>query len=166
MLRPRTVTQLLEVLELYRKERNGGETVERALQGAIQRVAERYNVTYQTIGDGCRRRLALPTIEHLHTLLSRWDSGDRGPLARLFKDHSHASSHWEIESFFDGNWSEPKADASESMDSRPARSSTNGSFAIELPAADMSRLRSLAQIMGSTPESLAAKFISDTLSRL
>ena len=165
MLRARTVTQMLQVLDLYRKGRQAGESIERALQSATQRVADEYNVTYQTIGDGYRRRLELQTIEHLHTLLARWDQGDPAGLARLLKGHTEVSNHQPIDQFFADEGDVTCANA-EPTDHRSAPARKRETLTVELSSSEMKRLEALAEIVGSTATSLASRFVSDTLARL
>ncbi len=167
MLRSRTITQLLEVMSLYRKNRQCGESIERSLQDAIQRVAKKYNVAYQTVGDGCRRRLKLASIEDLHALLLRWDQGESLALAGVLREHTEVANHRLINEFFDGKAETPNSSSLANSDAGDPGASRNAStLSVELDSKDLARLETLAQITGSSASHLAAKFIRDTLERL
>lgn len=61
-VRRNTLNQILEVLKYFKYNFDSGKPLVGSYQLAITNVAEEHDVTYQTIGDGCRRRLNLRAI--------------------------------------------------------------------------------------------------------
>jgi hypothetical protein len=101
MLQAQSVNQLLQVLESTRRKHGHGNSLPAAYQEAIHDVSSRHHVRYQTIGDLCRRRLALSDIAEFVNLLDRWLRGDPGPLKSRILQHSVSAARSSIEHFFD-----------------------------------------------------------------
>lgn len=97
---PQTVQQLLQVFRIFRENLERGIPLHRSYHEAVRSVAQSYSVTYQTIGDGCRRRLRLNDISELFALLSAWLQGDPNRLVHQLKVNSESSAHAEIDRFF------------------------------------------------------------------
>ncbi len=155
MMRRQTVEQLLLVFRSFRERYAGGKPLHKAYQKAVREVADRYGVTYQTIGGGCRFRLKLKEIHELYALLARWMEGDSEPLATQLKAASDPSSHGDIADFFRA------AKAIAAAAPGPAAASTSAdrfdTFSFRLPQRDSRMLRALAEIEGvSPPELLSA----------
>ena len=153
MMKPQTIEQLLLVFRLFRERHAGGEPLRRSYREAVREVADLHSVTYQTIGDGCRRRLQLNKIEELFDLLQQWVEGNPEPLAEKLKAASDYSAHDNIGAFFESSASSSK------VTSRPvAPVISDGkldSFSFRLPERDSRMLRALAEIEGiSIPEML------------
>ena len=154
MMKLQTVDQLLLVLRLFREHCRRGTPLRKAYQAAVRSVAEQYGVTYQTIGDGCRRRLRLNEINELYVLLELWMKGDSRPLARQLRAVSESSSHDVIESFFGFTNTGPE---------RPLRDLENETteaefdiFSFRLPKREARLLRALSELKGvSVPNYLA-----------
>lgn len=150
MLRHQTVDQLLQVFRLFHVNFAGGLPLRKAYREAVREVADLHGVAYQTIGDGCRRRLNLDEIRELYDLLQHWVDGDPGPLMTQLKGASYPSTHDEIAGFF--------GDASRAADRHgpPAVPEARfATFSFKLRERDARMLRALAEIEGtSTPELL------------
>lgn len=102
MLQVQSVNQLLQVLDFTRRSHSRGTSLTAAYQDAIRDVSSRHHVRYQTIGDLCRRRLALGDIADFVNLLERWLRGDPEPLKFRILEHSVSAAHLGINGFFGG----------------------------------------------------------------
>src|SRR5258708_2733722 len=100
MLENQSVTQVLRVLELLRQNKRLGFDTVAACSRAIQQVAKESGVRYQTIGDGCRRRLGLTDMSEFHRLAEAWLRGDGSQLATVVKRSSNSSERRRIDEFF------------------------------------------------------------------
>src|SRR5688572_19600734 len=100
MMTVKTVQQLLQVFRLFRDNHASGKPLHRSYHDAVRDVARLHSVTYQTIGDGCRRRLRLKDIGELYELLAAWVKGDPHGLIQQLKQNSDLSTHAEIDQFF------------------------------------------------------------------
>lgn len=150
MMRQQTVDQLLQVFRLFHVNFAGGMPLRKAYREAVREVANLHGVTYQTIGDGCRRRLKLDDIRELYDLLQAWVDGDPGPLMEQLKGASDPFTHDEIADFFGGASRAPDRHGPPAVPE--ARFAT---FSFQLPERDARMLRALAEIEGaSTPELL------------
>ena len=124
-------------------------------------MALSHSVTYQTIGDGCRRRLRLGDINDLFELLSAWIRGDPRGLARQLKENSDPSAHAEIDRFFaDGTATTPpnqrasvKSMANEEVET----------ISFRLRGGDARMLRALAELKGVSAGVLTEKLISESV---
>ena len=157
-MREKTVQQVLEVLQITRKNHQFGEPTHKALQDGIQKVADHYGVTYQTIGDGCRRRLKLRTIDELHILLDKWFGGDHGPLCSLLRRNSGAQSHRHISCFF----ADANPEETENLVARPQLRS-NEKITVQISERDNAKLEMLADIAGVSQNELAAKLLATSI---
>jgi hypothetical protein len=99
-LTPGSVQQLLEVLDRTRRNFKQGVPQPTAYQDAVRDVSRHYGVTYQTIGDLCRRRLAFREISEFMFLLDRWLRGDSEQLRRRLRQRSAPTTHDIIDRFF------------------------------------------------------------------
>lgn len=101
-LTPGSVDQLLQVLDrAQRNHTKQGAVVSTAYQDAVRHVAQRHGVTYQTIGDLCRRRLGLGGIDEFYHLLNQWFSGDPDPLRRKILKYASGDTHSIVKAFFE-----------------------------------------------------------------
>jgi hypothetical protein len=103
MLTEKTLDQLIGVLELTEKNYRTGLPVSKAYQKAVKDIASRYSVRYQTIADGCSRRLNLDTVEVFIGLLSQWLSGNGNQLKALLIKNISELDEYKVENFFDHN---------------------------------------------------------------
>ena len=154
MMNRQTVEQLLRVFRLFRERYARGDPLQRAYREAVREVANLHHVTYQTIGDGCRRRLKLSDIHQLYDLLACWAEGDSEPLAKQLKAASDPSSHDDIADFFRPYKSIVAVTPGHTAASTSA--DRFDTFSFRLPQRDARMLRALAEIEGvSWPELLS-----------
>lgn len=100
MLTPDSVRQLIDVLTLVRHAHSRGVPVPRAYQDAVRDVSNRHRVRYQTIGDLCRRRLALRDVDQFLDMLGRWLRGDATPLKQAMQRNADHVARPLIDTFF------------------------------------------------------------------
>jgi len=100
MLHSKSVNQILDVLTKFRARHSRGEPVIKAYQGAVEDVRKDYHVAYQTIGDLCRRRLQLATINNFYNLLEQWIMGNAEPLLDVLLAHTIKQDHGKLSSYF------------------------------------------------------------------
>ena len=103
MLETKSVDQILSVLRKFRSRYARGEPVTKAYQGAVEAVRKDYDVAYQTIGDLCRRRLELRTINDFYELLEKWVTGNAQPLIGVLLEHTGTENHHKIADHFKQN---------------------------------------------------------------
>lgn len=157
MMRRQTVEQLLLVFRSFHERYAQGRPLHRAYQEAVREVADRHKVTYQTIGDGCRRRLKLEDIRELYALLARWMEGDSEPLAEQLKAASDPSAHDDITEFFGSSTAFGVARHQE-----PSPATAEGSFSafsLRLVERDARMARALAEIEGISPPELLGRLV-------
>jgi len=121
-------------------------------------VAQQYSVTYQTIGDGCRRRLGLHDISNLYELLAAWAKGDARPLLRQLKEHSVDAAHADIDAFFAAIPSGVSSHREPLLISAPREETETVSF--RLSATDARLLRVLAELERSSVGEVAARMVA------
>ena len=153
MMRRKTVQQLLQVFNYARANVGAGQSVRSAYQGAVHKVAEDHGVTYQTIGDGCRRRLLLDDIRELYAMLQKWVAGHPQELMQQLLKSADPDCHSEIRDFF--------RTGSKEASPTEVNSSAKGPelFMFELERVDALMLKMLCEVE-STP---VEKFLSTTI---
>lgn len=157
-MRHQTVDQLLQVFRLFREKFAGGMPLRKSYRESVREVADRHAVTYQTIGDGCRRRLNLGEIRELYDLLQHWVDGDPRPLMKQLKGASDPSAHQEIADFFVAG---SKAGGEQGSPAVPeARFAT---FSFQLRERDARMLRALAEIEGMSPPELIGGLVASAV---
>lgn len=157
MMKRQTVEQILLVFRLFREGYGRGRPLHKAYQDAVRDVADRHAVTYQTIGDGCRRRLMLGNIRELYALLARWVENDSEPLAKQLIEASDPSARDDITEFFRSSSDYAVARH------REARPATSGSkidtFSVRLSEHGARMVRALAEIEGISPSALLGQVV-------
>lgn len=103
MLTEKTLDQILGVLELTSNYCESGLPVPKAYQKSVKDIANKYSVRYQTIADGCRRRLNLDNINEFIDLLNKWLGGSPDQLKKLLLNNVGNLDEYKVENFFDQN---------------------------------------------------------------
>ena len=156
-MKHQTVEQLLLVFRSFRESYARGRPLHKAYQDAVREVADGHAVTYQTIGDGCRRRLKLNNIRELYALLARWMEGDSEPLAKQLKAASDPSAHNDITEFFGSSATFSVAGG---WKARPATSDSRfDTFSLRLPERDARMARALAELEGVSTSELLSQLV-------
>lgn len=143
--------QLLCLLQLFREGFQAGEPLRRAYRNSVRQAAGRYGVTYQTMGDLCRRRLNLDRIGLFYALLERWMAGDARPLAERLKAASVTSAHHDIEAFFRAGGG-PRAVV-------PAAAADSEVMSFRLPVREARMVRALAELEGLQAPELVRQLV-------
>lgn len=158
MMTQHTVRQLLKVFRLSRENYAAGMPLHRSYHAAVRAVAKSYALTYQTIGDTCRRRLELTNVNELHDLLRAWVRGYPDALIRRIKERSDPVVHFEVDRFFTGgdgaNW------ASDDSHREPVSHDELETFSFVLHESDGRLLRALAGHEGLSVGELTARLVS------
>jgi hypothetical protein len=165
MLKAGTLEQILEVLQDFKSNYAGGDSVRGAYQQACRTISRRYDVAYQTIADACRRRLGLTDIGQFRELLRKWVEGDAKELVELLKRNTSPSLHHKITVFFEGHPYDKEAGLPESGISAKEPQSEIISFRISNDIAK--QLKVLAEMKGQSVGDLlgerVTKFVSEEI---
>ena len=101
MFRAKTVNrQILPLLSGIRARIEGGATVQDACRKATHDLSKAVRRTYQTLEDGCRRRLDLDDIRDFHDLVESWIHDGSPDLKERLTRHAEAAAHAAIDVFF------------------------------------------------------------------
>jgi len=161
MITSQTVQQLLQVFRNFRDNHASGMPLHRSYREAVHTVADAHSVTYQTIGDGCRRRLRLNDIGELYELLASWVKGDSRGLVRQLKENSDPSVHAEIDQFFSG--AQSALTENKKASSKISSHDESETFSFRLPARDARMLKALAELEGVSVGELTARVVSEAV---
>lgn len=158
---PQTVQQLLQVFRKFWDNHAAGMPLHRAYREAVRAVAHLHSVKYQTIGDGCRRRLGLDEVNELYDLLAAWTRGDSSGLERQLKENADSSAHAEIDGFFS---SEKAATPQKKPNARKAPLGEESEpFTFRIAAGDARMLKALAELEGISAAELTAQIVSSSV---
>ena len=161
MLKSNTIRQLLEVLAIFYDSHSKGVPINHSYHEAVRRVSQKDGVTYQTIDDGCRRRLKLNDVGELYTLLERWIGGDPCGLISVLKSNANSHNHEEIERFFKippivSNHPEKYG----SVETNALRTET---FSFQLPQKDARILWATSEISGIPVPEMLTQIVSKSI---
>jgi hypothetical protein len=147
----KTIEQILKVISLAAKHYSAGNGIDRSYQYGVNRVSQEYSVAYQTIGDGCRRRLGLSDIGEFKKMLQSALEGDPSQLRELLTRNTSRSYHDRInESFAElGN-------GVVKTETKPKEQDIQIPYQINLRKSDSDILKALAQLLGGNPEQILA----------
>jgi hypothetical protein len=160
MMTPKTVEQLLQVFRLFRDNHASGKPLHASYHDAVREVARLNSVTYQTIGDGCRRRLRLADINELYELLAAWVKGDSRGLIQQLKQSSDLSAHAEIDAFFSAAGTEV---AEKKKPLHLVSHENSETFSFRLSSDDARMLKALAELEGTSVGALSSRVVSEAV---
>ena len=144
MLTSKSIEQILAVLTRIRARCLRHDSIKKAYQGAVYETSKNYDVTYQTIGDLCRRRLGLKNIDQFHGLLEKWIAGNAEPLMSVLISKTASRNHYKIRDYFGRKNHEFVVE-----NTRPPGSEEE-SFTIRLPRDIAKRLKVLSLMSGDS----------------
>lgn len=156
----KTVEQLLQVFRLFRDNHAAGTPLHRSYHDAVRGVARLHSVTYQTIGDGCRRRLRLKDINELYELLKAWINGNPRGLIQQLKQNSDISAHRGIDQFFI-DLSSATVEKNKSL--HLVSHVDSETFSFRLSTNDARMLKALAELEGTSVGALSSRVISEAV---
>ena len=162
MLEINSVNQILRVLDLARQNRRLGFVTSVACSRAIQQVAKEGNLRYQTIGDGCRRRLQLVDMSEFHRLVDEWLSGNHARLAAVLKRNSTPGAAPRIGAFFGTGQSAAKLvgkSVAAAGSGSGAEDDSPNPVKITIENADARMLHVLAQLEARDPAVIAVELV-------
>lgn len=158
MITPETLHQILQVFRHFRDNHAAGMPLHRSYREAVRAVSAAHSITYQTVGDGCRRRLGLNDVSQLYELLAAWIRGDSSGLSRQLKDNADRSAHAAIDHFFTYGNSEPNVGTPTSL--RVVLSDETEPLTFRIAVRDARMLKALAELEGVSASELTARIIS------
>lgn len=149
------------MLAIFHNSHSKGVPINRSYHEAVRRVSQKYGVTYQTIGDGYRRRLKLNDVGELYTLLERWIEGDPRGLISVLKTNTNSHNHEEIERFF----KIPPSVTNHSEKYGPVKTNAFGTetFSFQLPQKDARILRATSEISGVPVPEMLTQIVSKSI---
>lgn len=159
MMTNKTLQQILDVLKYSKYNYGSGKSLTSSYQDAISRVANEYGVTYQTIGDGCRRRLKLDSIGEFSELVRKWFNGNTSPLINVLKSQTSSRLHSKIENFFDSKGSVEENNILNEKHIQKEESKMEFNF--EIKETDRRYLKALSEIEGVDEKDLINNIVSD-----
>lgn len=157
MMKPDSIRYVLQVFRAFRENQAHGMSVPKSYHEAVKGVAQRHERTYQTVGDGCSRRLGLNNTNQLFELLSAWGRGDPSDLIRQLKAKADFSTHAEIDHFFATIGSPTPLNQNVSINNGTADETEM--VPLRLCVQDARMLRALAELAGTSAGELAAAVI-------
>lgn len=144
-----TLEQILKVVDFAAKHYSSGNGIDHSYQYGVKRVRQEYNVAYQTIGDGCRRRLGLDDIGEFKRMLQTALEGNPSQLRDLLLRKTSQSYHDKINDFFS------KLAKGESIsETKTKEMDPPITYTIKLRKSDSDILLALAQLLGGKPEQI------------
>jgi len=151
----RTIEQILRVIEKAAQRFSRGDEIDSSYHAAVSMVAREYGVAYQTIGDACRRRLALDGVDEFKRMLRDALEGNPKELRNLIVSKAPAYEQ-KIDLFFQ-NLSGGKGIL------KPIQSEQLISYTIKLRKVDSDILRALSQLLGNQPEEILAEVTMEAI---
>jgi hypothetical protein len=155
MLTEKTLDQILGVLERTTKYYREGIPLVKAYQKSVKEVADLYSIRYQTIADGCRRRLNLDNINEFIELLREWLSGNSKNLKQLLAKNVHEFEHYKLDKFF----SSSQYSELVSAHTEPMISTDTQIISFRIPNNISIQLKTLAEGTGKSVQELVADFV-------
>ena len=152
-MRRETLDQILKVIAFAAQRYSIGYGIDRPYQYGVKRVSDEYGVSYQTIGDACRRRLGLDSIDEFKTMLQACLKGNPNKLRELLVSKN---PHYleRINNFFSN-----LEIGGESINIKSQTQEPFESYTIKLRKSDSDVLKALAQLLNVHPEEVLADVV-------
>jgi len=156
MLTEKTIDQILGVLDLTAKNHESGLSISKAYQKSVKEIAQRYSIKYQTIADGCRRRLGLVNVNQFVDLLREWLGGQPYRLRDLLSKNTSDFEQYRINDFFDR-----KELTSSNLSINKNLETVFEIISLKAPQNMVSQLRALAESEGKSVHDLSVRIIKE-----
>jgi hypothetical protein len=156
MLTEKTIDQILGVLDLTAKNYESGLPVSKAYQKSVKDIAHRYSIRYQTIADGCRRRLGLDNVNQFIDLLKEWLGGKPNRLKDLLTKNAGDFEQYRIKNFFDKTELSPP-----NLTSERKVEDMLEVVSLKIPQNIAAQLRALAEAKGESVQDLINNIIKE-----
>ena len=155
MLTRAGIEQILGVID---RVKLSGRSVETAYPRAVSEVAREAGVTYQTIGDACRRRLALKNITEFKDLVCSFvEDSNAEPLRNCLRRSSQRAARPVIDRYF----RESLKSGSQSGLSPTKPPLDFEPLTLQLSRRDARLLRAVAELEGIPSDDLAVKLVAE-----
>ena len=163
MLTVSTMEQILEVIQKAKEYYLGGEPLDKAYSLACNIVRRRENVAYQTIADGCIRRLGFVgygATGRFHKVLLKWLNGDAGELKNLLMSKADRNASKTVGAFFDGNSGSKKMQTPRVSDGTTQESEV---VSFRLPTKMAQQMKVLADAKGLSVSEWVSKTVTGVI---
>jgi hypothetical protein len=151
-MRQETLEQILKVISVAAQHQSLGDGIDHSYQYGVRRVSQEYGITYQTIGDACRRRLGLDDVGEFKTMLKASFEGDTNKLRDVLLSKTSRFYHDKINNFFSN-----LSNGSAATEAVPKKLDTFVTYNVQLRKGDSDVLIALAHLLGSQPEEVLVK---------
>jgi len=149
-LTSKSLDQILEVIRKTKSQYLSGSPLHTSIQSGIEYVSKSYNVTYQTIEDGCRRRLGLKTIDDFRRVLSEYFHGNPNNIISILREHTDSNLHNKINEYFKGSVTSI-IKSSDKIQDIPLQERTTEVFSFRLDEETSKKLRILVGFLEIPP---------------
>lgn len=156
MLTEKTIDQILGVLDLTAINYESGLPVPKAYQKSVKDIAQKYSIRYQTIADGCRRRLGLDNVNQFIELLKEWLGGKPNRLKDLLTKNAGDFEQYRIKNFFDKKELSPP-----NLTFERKVEDMSEVVSLKIPQNIAAQLRALAEAKGESVQDLTNKIIKE-----
>lgn len=166
MLRPTSVEQMIQVLAKFRDKYRRSYNIDKAHIKAMEEVAQKWQITTQTVQAMCVKRLELPSVFKFRDLLEKWMLGDPKPLLGLLKRFTPSRFHAEIETLLtEGKTSTNslRFNTHQSFLKAPQRLDENFNFSIDPETAK--KLKVLSVMNGLSTSDWLKSILTDVVRR-
>ena len=166
MLRPESVKQMIHILIRFRDRYSRSYNVDKAHIKAMEEVAQKWQITTQTVQAMCVKRLELSSVFKFRNFLEKWILGDTKPLLELLKRFIPSRFHTEIETILvEGkfNTALPTLNARPSSTKVPVRLDENFNFSIDPETAK--KLKVLSVMNGFSTSDWLKSIMTDVVRR-
>ena len=157
-LTSKSLDQILEVIKKSKTNYFNGSPLHTSIQTGIEYVRKSYNLKYQTIEDGCRRRLGLKTIDDFRRMLSEYFNGNPTNIKSILREHTHIDLHNKINEYFKGNVTSLEK-SSDKIKNQPLPEQTTEVFSFRLDEETSKKLRLLLGYLGISSSEWISKII-------
>ncbi len=157
-MRQETLEQILKVISVAVEYYSPGNGIDGSYQYAVRRVSNEYGVSYQTIGDACRRRLGLDHIGEFKSMLKASFEGDVKKLQDVLVNQTSVFYHDRINEFFS-----KLANGLAAVQAAPKKPGSPVTYTIQLKKSDSDVLLALAHLLNDQPGELLVKVAVDAL---
>ena len=151
-LQIKSTEQILEVIQIARNDFQAGLPIKDSYNTAVQQISQKYHITYQTIADGCTRRLGRIRAEQFRGLLMESFSGNHDPLISTLKRHSSLDTHKLIDKFFSNQ---------NPIQSKNKNTPSSEVFSFRLNDTEAKKIRTIASIQGITVQEWITNTVTD-----
>ncbi len=157
-LTSKSLDQILEVIKKSKTNYLSGSPIHTSIRNGIEYVRKAYNLKYQTIEDGCRRRLGLKTIDDFRRVLLEYFNGNPNTIISILREHTDVDLHNKINEFFKVNIASIKK-INEGIKNEPLSEQNSEVFSFRLDEETSKKLKLILGYIGISPSEWISKKI-------